>query len=310
MVTEQNKQVAGCGCFKMNFFGIININKPKGFTSHDVVAKLRKILNIKQIGHTGTLDPMATGVLPVCIGKATKVIQYLESQKAYRAFIQLGIKTDTYDVEGELLEKKTVKIDLEEIKKHLESFKGEITQTPPIYSAVHYKGKRLYEYARKNIEIKDIPTRQVTIKTIELIDIQDKDLENPILIIDIDCSEGTYIRSIAHNLGEKLGYGACLKDLIRTKAGRFYLEKSFSIKEIEEHVKSGTHDKFLVNPTEVLPLEILEIEEDLLIKIKNGQYFQNKHPIQSSIIQLVNNNKLIAIAKAEENTIKPTNVFI
>jgi len=156
---------------EQNFFGIINVNKPKGFTSHDVVAKLRKILRIKQIGHTGTLDPMATGVLPVCVGKATKIIQYLESSKAYRAFIKLGIKTDTYDMEGQILEKNPVILDIEGIKKYLESFRGEIIQTPPIYSAIHYKGKRLYEYARKNIEVTDIPTRKVTINSIELVEV-------------------------------------------------------------------------------------------------------------------------------------------
>jgi tRNA pseudouridine55 synthase len=348
-----------------DFFGIINVNKPKGFTSHDVVAKLRKILKIKQIGHTGTLDPMATGVLPVCIGKATKIIQYLESSKAYRAFIKLGIKTDTYDMEGEILETNPVDLDLNKIKKHLATFKGEITQIPPIYSAVHYKGKRLYEYARKNIEINDIPTRQVIVNSIELIDVlichcerseaihqlltnewiassqaprnDDqflKNSENPILIVDIDCSEGTYIRSIAHDLGEKLGYGACLSDLTRTKAGKFNLEKSHTLEEIESFYKIGDFDKFLINPVEILPLELFEVEENLLKKIKNGQYFptchaelvsvsQNHETLKQvqgdnsliqhgnkSILQLVYKNKLAAIARFEDNIIKPVNVFI
>ena len=327
---------------KQNFFGIINVNKPKDFTSHDVVAKLRKILGIKQIGHTGTLDPMATGVLPVCIGKSTKVIQYLESSKAYRAFIKLGIKTDTYDIEGEILEQNPVFLNIDEIKKYLKDFKGEIIQTPPIYSAVHYKGKRLYEYARKNIEVKDIPTRKVTVNSIELIDILSPlpDIsviarsevtkqsinscfldcrvgakapprnDTPVLIVDIDCSEGTYIRSIAHDLGEKLGYGACLSDLTRIKAGKFLLENSHTLEEIESLHKTGDYDKFLVNPVEILPLEIFEVNEVLLEKIKKGQHFFAENKFKTNFIQLVHKNKLAAIAKFEDNTIKPVNVFI
>ena len=331
-ITEKTK--------KQDFFGIINVNKPKGFTSHDVVAKLRKILNIKQIGHTGTLDPMATGVLPVCVGKATKIIQYLESSKAYRASIKLGIKTDTYDMEGQILKKIPVTLNIEEVKKHLECFKGEITQTPPIYSAVHYKGKRLYEYARKNIEITDIPTRKVTINSINLVldchvgaKVPPRNDENPVLIVDIDCSEGTYIRSIAYDLGEKLGYGACLNDLTRTKAGKFTLEKTHTLEEIESLYQTGDFDKFLVNPVEILPLEIFEIDEILLEKIKKGQSFSALQPdgqispfffdIQSkkrvpwyaqgdnkSLLQLVYKNKLAAIARFEDNIIKPVNVFI
>lgn len=328
-----------------DIFGIINVNKPKGFTSHDVVAKLRKILGIKQVGHTGTLDPMATGVLPVCVGKATKTIQYLESSKAYRAFIKLGIKTDTYDMEGQILEKNPVNLDIEEIKKHLEVFEGEIIQTPPIYSAIHYKGKRLYEYARKNIEITDIPTRKVTVNSINLVldchvgaltpawlsaingvpsqssclsslcrKSAPRNDENPVLIVDIDCSEGTYIRSIAHDLGEKLGYGACLSDLIRTKAGKFTLKTTYTLEEIESFCQSEGVDKFLINPIKILPLEIFEIDENLLDKIKNGQYFSvdflTHPPKSSSFLQLVFKNKLAAIARFEDNIIKPVNVFI
>ncbi len=301
-ITKNNK--------KQELFGIININKPKSFTSHDVVAKLRKILHIKQIGHTGTLDPMATGVLPVCIGKATKVIQYLESSKAYRAYIKLGIKTDTYDIEGQILKKNTVHLNLDEIKAFLEDFKGEITQTPPIYSAVHYKGKRLYEYARKNIEVKDIPTRKVKINSIEIIDLTDKNTENPTLIIDIDCSEGTYIRSIAYDLGERLGYGASLCDLVRTKAGRFILEKSYSLKEIELFFQNDEFDKFITNPIEILPLEIFETNDILLEKIKNGQHISTENKFGSNILQIIYKNKLAAIARFEDNIIKPVNVFV
>lgn len=289
----------------MDLFGIINVNKPKGFTSHDVVAKLRKILKIKQIGHTGTLDPMATGVLPVCVGKATKIIQYLESGKAYRASIQLGIKTDTYDLEGQIIEKNPINLNVEEINKYLEEFKGEIIQTPPIYSAVHYKGKRLYEYARQNIEVADIPTRKVFINSIELVN-----FDSPIVEIDIDCSEGTYIRSIAHDLGEKLGCGACLSGLIRTKAGKFLYENSKTLEEIEDLVCKEDFNAFLINPTKVLPLDMLEVEEELLPKIKNGQISSSDRVFKTDFIQLVNKNTLTCIAKVVDNRVQPVNVFL
>jgi tRNA pseudouridine55 synthase len=291
-------------------FGIINVNKPKGFTSHDVVAKLRKILKIKQIGHTGTLDPMATGVLPVCVGKATKLIQYLTSSKAYMAYIKLGVETDTYDMEGVILEQKPVDFDINLTREFLKDFEGEITQTPPIYSAVHYKGKRLYEYARKNIEIKDIPVRQVTVNCIELVNIEEITSENPVLMVAVDCSEGTYIRSIAHDLGEKLGFGACLSGLIRVKAGEFVYENTKTLEEIEANANSGDFGEFLINPTGILPLKILEVEEDLLIKIKNGQSLYKEKEFSTEFIQLVFQNKLVGIAKIEDNKIKPVNVFI
>lgn len=302
-----------------DLFGIINVNKPKGFTSHDVVAKLRKILNTKQIGHTGTLDPMATGVLPVCIGKATKIIQYLESSKAYRAFIKLGIKTDTYDMEGKILKEVPVKISTEKAIEFLNKFKGEITQTPPIYSAVHYKGKRLYEYARKNIELTDIPTRKVIINSIELIEIAEKDTDNPVLVVDIDCAEGTYIRSIASDLGENLGCGACLSGLIRTKAGKFILQESQTLEEIEILKNTDDLNKIFTNPVNILPLKIFDIDELLLEKIKNGQHFSvellpsftaDLMLDKSDLIQLVYKNKLAAIARIEDNKIKPVNVFV
>jgi len=295
---------------KQDLFGVINVNKLKGMTSHDVVSKLRKILGIKQIGHTGTLDPLAVGVLPTCIGKATRIIEYFESSKAYRAYIKLGISTSTYDAEGEILETKPVSLNIEQVKECLEMFKGEIIQTPPIYSAVHYKGKRLYEYARKNIEIEDIPTRKVTINSIELINIPDEKSENPVLMINIDCSEGTYIRSIAHDLGEQLGCGAFLSYLVRTRAGRFNIDDAHTLEEIEDFCKTDDYDKFLINPVGVLPLEILEIEEDLLSTIKNGQSFSSDAPMKNNILQLICKNQLAAIASIEDNIIKPVKVFI
>jgi len=293
-------------------FGILNVNKSKGFTSHDVVAKLRKILNIKQVGHTGTLDPIATGVLPVCVGKATKVIQYLEDSKAYRTNIRLGVKTNTYDAEGEILEEVPVTLDIEKIKECLKTFQGTIKQKPPMFSAVHYKGKRLYEYARKNIEIEDIPERTVTINSIELIDVLEQDTENPLLVVDIDCSSGTYIRSIISDLGDMLGYGASMEGLIRTRAGSFKITDSYTIDKIQEIVEHGNISEILINPLDMVDLTIFPVNEYLIEKVRKGQYFKVKeHTFQENQrVALSFNNLLAAIAEYREEKLHPVNVFI
>lgn len=298
-------------------FGIINIDKPKGFTSHDVVARLRKILKTKKIGHTGTLDPMATGVLPICIGKATKVIQYLEGGKAYRAYVKLGIITDTYDIEGNIIESNPVKLDLGEVKEYLNDFKGEIKQKPPMYSAVHYKGKRLYEYARKNIEIEDIPERTIFIDSIELIEVLEQESENPVLVIDVSCSAGTYIRSIAYDLGKKLGCGATLSGLIRTKAGKLTLDTVNTLEQVQKLVEENKLNEILINPAGLIELECCSIDPEILTKVKNGQYLKfgeckgNLQQVQENQrIKLVCEGQLAAIAEIKENRIYPINVFI
>jgi tRNA pseudouridine55 synthase len=298
---------------KPKLFGIININKPKGFTSHDVVSKLRKILNMKQIGHTGTLDPMATGVLPVAVGKATKLIQYLYDTKSYRAFIKLGIRTDSYDLEGQILETNPVKIDTEKIKSALKEFQGNITQTPPMHSAVHYKGKRLYEYARANIKIEDIPERQVSISSIELVQILEENSENPVIIADIDCSSGTYIRSIANDLGNKLGYGATLNDLIRTKSGKLTIDTSHTLDQIDEYSKNNRINDLIINPICILNLECCKIEQNNLEKIQKGQSIETSklnNLNEEERVQLIYKDKLAAIAKVKDERIFPINVFI
>ena len=185
-------------------FGFLNVYKPQGKTSHDVVAILRRITKIKQIGHTGTLDPFAEGVLPICIGKATRLIEYLDDDKAYIGTVQFGKSTTTYDIEGEDVNSSEKKVALEEMEEALSSFCGEIEQLPPIYSAIKVNGKKLYEYARKGEEVK-IEPRKVNIYRLELINF---DYEKQTAELLIECSKGTYIRSIANDLGEKLScYG-------------------------------------------------------------------------------------------------------
>ncbi len=211
--------------------GIINVNKPLGITSHDVVYKLRKILGIKKIGHTGTLDPEASGVLPMCVGKGTKLAEYLTaSDKQYLAKLQLGATTTTQDATGEVLESFKVKVTEEEIRQAVESFVGEITQIPPMYSAVKIDGKKLYELAREGKTVEREP-RKITINNIEIRNI---DMENHSVEMLVDCSKGTYIRTLCNDIGEKLGCGGHMSALERTRSGRFEIQNAFTLDEISE----------------------------------------------------------------------------
>lgn len=211
--------------------GIINVYKEKGFTSHDVVAKLRGILHIKKIGHTGTLDPDAVGVLPVCIGKGTKLCDMItDTDKTYEAVMLLGISTDTQDISGNVLSKKEVDVDEKTLIETVDSFVGEYKQIPPMYSAIKVNGRKLYQLAREGIEIERSP-RDVYIRSIHINDMNLQDGE-PSVTMTVSCSKGTYIRTLCHDIGEKLGCGACMKSLSRTRVGRFYIDDSFTINQI------------------------------------------------------------------------------
>ncbi|HCX63630.1 MAG TPA: tRNA pseudouridine(55) synthase TruB [Eubacteriaceae bacterium] len=209
--------------------GIINVYKPKGKTSHDVVGFLRKKCNMKKIGHTGTLDPIAQGVLPVCIGKATRLSNYLlEKDKRYIAEMQLGVRTDTYDLEGTVLERRTpIPVSQEIFDEVARNFIGTISQKPPIYSAIKIKGKKLYQYAREGIEI-EVPNREVTVSDIRyLASTEDR------VTFEVSCSKGTYVRSLIEDLGNILGCGASMSNLIRTKSGTFDQTTAHTLDEIE-----------------------------------------------------------------------------
>lgn len=214
--------------------GIINVYKESGFTSHDVVAKLRGILHMKKIGHTGTLDPDAVGVLPVCVGKATKVCDLLtDKDKTYIAEVKLGVTTDTLDLTGEVLTEKEVSVTEENLRNIIPEFTGNIMQIPPMYSAIKVNGKKLYELARKGQEVERKP-RPVTIHSLTLLKVNLPENE---FTIEVSCSKGTYIRTLCADIGERLGCGAAMKSLIRTKVGQFYLEDARKLSEIEEQVK-------------------------------------------------------------------------
>lgn len=281
-------------------FGFLNVYKPVGMTSHDVVSKLRKLTNIKQIGHTGTLDPFAEGVLPVCIGKATRLIEYLDDDKEYLASVQFGTSTTTYDIEGEVTFTSDKKITAENLKNSLKNFEGEILQYPPIYSAIKVKGKKLYEYARSGQEVK-IDPRKVTIENIELKSF-DEELQQAEILIK--CSKGTYIRSIAHDLGQKLECGAHLIKLVRTQAGKFKVENSVKLEEIDVI-------KNLVNPLEVLNYPKISAAADDIEYIRNGRTLKNKNIKHGSVVILIyNDNEICAVGIADNDVIKLKKVFL
>lgn len=215
--------------------GILNIYKEQGFTSHDVVAKLRGILHQKKIGHTGTLDPAATGVLPVCCGKATKVCELLtDKEKSYRAVCQLGVETDTQDMTGTVLSQKEYSdITMEQLTECVMSFRGEIMQIPPMYSALKINGKKLYELAREGKTVERKP-RPVTIHEISLVDVN---LEQGQFTMDVTCSKGTYIRTLCHDIGQKLGCLAAMESLVRTRVAVFSLEEALTLSQVEQLVR-------------------------------------------------------------------------
>lgn len=283
-------------------FGFLNIYKPKGITSHDVIYKLRKILNIKKIGHAGTLDPLAEGVLPVAIGAAAKLIDYLPAGKEYIAEFQLGFVSESYDTECELIyfsEKKVTKIHLQEI---LEYFKGDIIQKPPIYSAVKKNGKKLYEFARSgNCDI-DIPERIINVSRLELMDFDENSRQGKILI---SCSKGTYIRSIIHDIGQKLGTGAVMTALLRSKSGGMSVENSAAIEEI---VDFKTAKEFLINPNELINFNSIELDESQLEKVRHGMGFYRAE--NDGYVFLNFNDKIVAFAEICNNNVKIKKVFL
>ena len=208
--------------------GIINVYKEAGYTSFDVVAKLRGILHIKKIGHTGTLDPDAVGVLPICIGKATKVCDMLtNTDKTYVATLLMGVSTDTYDTSGTVLDEKEVNVTPEMVENTIKSFIGEQEQIPPMYSAIKVNGKKLYELAREG-KVIERKARRINIYNIEIIDIN-----LPRVKMRIDCSKGTYIRSLCNDIGEKLGCHGCMENLVRERVGNFSIDNTIIIEEIQ-----------------------------------------------------------------------------
>ena len=295
-------------------FGFLNIYKPKNYTSFDVVAVLRKITHIKQIGHTGTLDPFAVGVLPICIGKSTKLIEYLPDDKEYIATIQLGKETNTYDLEGEITNTYPKIINEQELKNILEEFKGETEQTPPIYSALKVNGKKLYEYAREGKEI-EIKPRKIFISKIDLLKF---DQTEQIAQIIVGCSKGTYIRSIAYDIGKKLNCGGYLIALERTKAGMFNIDNAIKLEDIKT---KNDVEKNLINPLIVTPILRYTMDNKERELVSHGMSIKldftklqktenvNKSKKDSEVVFLVYGDKINAVGMVNENKIIVKKVF-
>lgn len=249
--------------------GVLNIYKEKGFTSHDVVAKMRGILQQKKIGHTGTLDPDAVGVLPVCLGNATRLADMLtDRDKEYEAAMRLGVKTDTQDLSGTVLEEKPVAVSEAEVETVIQSFAGSYEQVPPMYSALKVNGKRLYELAREGREVERRP-RSVALYRIEILSMQ-----LPEVSIRVSCSKGTYIRTLCHDIGEKLGCGAVMSSLKRTKSGCFTLDTAITLSELERLRDEKNVEKVLI-PVDAMFDELAQVHvPDIYIKaVQNGNLF-------------------------------------
>ena len=286
--------------------GIVLINKEKNCTSRDVVNQVSKILKTKKIGHTGTLDPIATGVLVLCIGKATKLVEVITSyDKEYEAEVILGIKTDTKDITGKILKKEKAIISKENIEECLKKMIGTYNQTVPIYSAVKINGKKLYEYARNNEEI-ELPKRKVTIKELKLISDITYEKEKTKFKIKCHVSKGTYIRSLIEDIATNLNTIGTMENLKRTKQGNFQIANANTIQDIE-------NNKFKIYPIEEILEKFYKIEmtDDLYFKIKNGSIIKNNY--NHDIVAFTKNNKVIAIYKEyskDKTLLKPWKMFL
>ncbi|HAS04892.1 MAG TPA: tRNA pseudouridine(55) synthase TruB [Dehalococcoidia bacterium] len=247
--------------------GILNINKPSGMTSFKVVSLVRHLAGIKKVGHAGTLDPLASGVLPVCFGSATRVIEFLmNAKKTYRAVIKLGITTDTYDIEGTVIKQSDVRqIKAADVESALAFFRGAIEQEPPMYSALKYNGQCLYKLARAGITV-ERGKRQAHIYRLEMLD-----YSSPVITIEMECSKGTYVRSLANDLGEKLGCGACVTELERLRYGPFDIEGAVSVSELQEAFSKDCWQRLVYPPGYIMKdWESVTVLDEQASFIKNG----------------------------------------
>lgn len=297
--------------------GILPLWKEKGMTSHDCVFKLRKILKMKRIGHTGTLDPSVEGVLPICLGQATKVSEYIMNEgKTYIATISIGTSTTTEDADGEIVEQDCTKkhVSREQILNVLERLTGEITQIPPMYSAVKVNGKKLYEYAREGKQV-ERPSRKVTIYKLSLLDERDVfSGENVEFTIEIGCSKGTYIRTLAVQIGELLGYPAHMSLLVRTKSGNFTKGQCLTLHEVKQAVENDQLESAILPLKDALgQWPFIEIIDETKKSITNGQVVES-HPLleaNEKIIYTQNSNPIAIYIKhpTKSGMMKPEKMF-
>ncbi|WLR43502.1 tRNA pseudouridine(55) synthase TruB [Bacillus carboniphilus] len=301
--------------------GVILLHKPVGMTSHDCVMKARKILHTKKVGHTGTLDPDVSGVLPLCVGRGTKIVEYLlNASKTYEAEVTIGISTTTEDQSGKMVDKVPViqTIDKQEIEQLLKSLQGKLKQKPPMYSAVKVNGKKLYEYARKGIEV-DRPERQIEIYNMDLLsDIYDKE-DTLSFSFRVHCSKGTYVRTLAVMIGEKLGYPAHMSHLKRVASGTIKIDECISFEELEQFHGLGQFQKgFLSISDAIKHLPKLVINDTLAEKVKNGILLsktdETREMNQDDVIAVFNQHgTCLAIYQSyikDDHLLKPVKVLI
>lgn len=293
--------------------GIINVYKEAGFTSFDVVAKLRGITKMRKIGHTGTLDPDATGVLPVCFGSATGLVDMLtDKTKEYEAWFVLGQITDTQDTSGNVLEKNRVNITKDELVNIIQSFVGKIQQIPPMYSALKVNGQKLCDLARKGIEVERKP-RDIEIFGIEIVNITTDDEGIPTgACIRVNCSKGTYIRTLCHDIGQKAGCGAVMSSLVRTRSGDYSIDDAYKLSEIEQLMESGNIQKVVV-PVDAIfsDLDAVFVSGTDLKRVQNGNPFHYEY-VGEKIRVYSEDNKFMAIYKylEKDNIYRPLKMFL
>ena len=278
--------------------GIIVVNKPKGITSFDVIRKLKKILKTKKIGHTGTLDPLATGVMLVCVGKATKLASDLEAKdKIYIADFDIGYATDTYDIEGKKIAENIIEVSKENLKQSIKKFIGNIKQVPPMYSAIKIDGNKLYHLARKGIEV-ERPKRDVTIEYINLLDFKDNKVK-----IETKVSKGCYIRSLIYDIGQDLGTYATMTALQRKQVGDYSLENSYSLEQIEKMIFNNDFN-FLKTIEEIFSYDkySLQTEKELTL-YKNGNTVKIKENLENKRYRIYFQNEFVGLANIENNNL-------
>lgn len=282
--------------------GFLNIYKPKGITSHDVIHKLRKALKIKKIGHAGTLDPLAEGVLPVAISYATKLIDFLPEDKEYIADFKFGYTSLSYDAETELEKFSDKTATLNDVENILPEFFGEIKQRPPIYSAIKVGGQKLYELARNGVSDVEVPERTINVSKIEPVNFDENTQTGKILIA---CSKGTYIRSIINDIGQRLGVGAVMTSLIRSKSGGMSVENSVNVNDITD---VDVAQKYLINLDKVFNFASVEIDDVELERVKNGNSIRRN--ISDGFAFIVYNSEIIAFAEISSSKVKIKKVFL
>lgn len=293
--------------FSICMDGLLVINKPSGKTSHDIVYLVRRITGEKRVGHAGTLDPLATGVLVICLGQAVRVSEYLiNHDKTYRARVRLGIETDTYDATGRVTATRQVDLPPSAIATALDSFVGKIYQTPPAHSAIQRDGVRSYKLARRGIEVEMEP-RQVDIHSIRLREIHGDDVE-----FDVHCGKGTFVRSLAHDLGAKLGVGAHLAGLVRLASGPFTIEESLTIEEFESATLRGDLARHLLPLDRALTqLDALNLGNADAQGVRQGRFIQQPGNLKTPVVRAYDENgQLVGLLEdAGNNMLKPKKVF-